>query len=56
MAKVKPAHSSLAGVGDSARWHNNSQCPYYNELVRNQHVAPRKGGHKKCGWCKKHPA
>ena len=54
MAKMSPVHSSRDYEEDDPKFHDDDKCPHYHELVRNDHVKPGKGGHKKCKWCKKY--
>ncbi len=51
MAKMNPVHSSLAIEEEGAKYHNNSDCPHYHELVNNDHVAHGDGGYPLCDWC-----
>jgi hypothetical protein len=54
MAKISPVHSTLASEEDDPKYHDNSDCPHYHELVHNHHVAPGTGNLPKCDWCKAH--
>ncbi|HYA44567.1 MAG TPA: hypothetical protein VED59_03105 [Acidimicrobiales bacterium] len=56
MATVILVHSLHDYEEDDPKYHTNSDCPYYHELVDNHHVAWGTGGHPLCDWCKEHPA
>jgi hypothetical protein len=46
-----PVHSKLAAEETDPRHHDQSECGYYKELVRNNHVALGDGGYRKCTRC-----
>jgi hypothetical protein len=53
---MDPVHSTLAAEEDDPRYHTNSKCPHYHELLDNNHVAQGTGGYPECEWCKSPPA
>jgi len=55
MATIVLVHSSHDYEENDPKYHTNSDCPHYRELVDNHHVAWGTGGHPLCDWCEEHP-
>jgi hypothetical protein len=36
------------------RYHTDSECPIYQELVEDDNLQPGTGGHWLCAWCAAH--
>jgi hypothetical protein len=49
--KVSPFHTSEPE--DPERYHDNSACPY-GQNIKPEHKVSGTGGRKKCSWCADH--
>jgi len=56
MGRMHPVHSSRDHEEIDPRYHNNDECPYYQELLVGGEVAEGDGNHWLCSWCAEHRA
>jgi H+-transporting ATPase len=49
---VAPFHTD--SDEDNPVYHDNSDCPYGQEIKRNDNDKPGKNGRRRCDWCSQH--
>jgi hypothetical protein len=52
--KISAVHSKLDSEETDPRYHTDSECPIYRELVEDDNVQSGTGDHWLCPWCAAH--